>query len=110
MRPDLTHAGSHDALIGRSADATMIDHYSVERRVGADTPPIFLVHSADDKTVPVQNSLLMYQAMLAAKRGAAMHLFETGGHGFGVNLPPSEPAHDWPDLLFRFAAAHGVAR
>lgn len=110
MRPDLTHAGSHNALIGPSADAAMIDHYSVERRVGADTPPIFLVHSADDKTVPVQNSLLMYQAMLAAKRGAAMHLFETGGHGFGINLPPSEPAHDWPDLLFRFAAAHGVAR
>jgi acetyl esterase/lipase len=110
MRPGLAHAGSRDALIGKSADAATIDRYSVEHRVGADTPPVFLAQSADDATVPIQNSLLMYQAMLAARRSVAMHLFETGGHGFGVNLPATEPAHDWPELFLGFAAAHGLGR
>ena len=109
MRPGLAHVESREALIGPSAAAATIDRYSVERRVGADTPPVFLAQSADDTVVPVEHSLLMYQAMLAAQRGVAMHLFETGGHGFGVNLPPGEPAHDWPELFLRFAAAHGLA-
>jgi len=44
-----------------------------------------LVHAEDDDVVPVQNSLLFYEALLAAKVKAEMHLFEEGGHGFGMN-------------------------
>lgn len=108
MQPGITHPGSREALIGASADTAMTEHYSVDRRVTADTPPVFLVHCADDDVVPVRNSLLMYQAMLAERREVAMHLFEKGGHGFGVRLPKAAPAADWPDLFTRFAASHGL--
>lgn len=109
LDPAITHAGSRANLIGAGADAARTAHYSVDRRVTADTPPVFLVHAADDRVVQVENSLLMYRAMLAAKRPCALHLFERGGHGFGVNLPPSEPASQWPELFARFLSSHGLA-
>jgi len=108
MSPPLTHQGSHDALIGADASPELCLRYSVDQRVTAETPPCFLLHTRDDTIVPVENSLLMYQAMLAAKRPVAMHLFESGGHGFGVNLPPSRPVSVWPGLLAAFAAEQGM--
>ncbi|QGP80380.1 alpha/beta hydrolase [Sphingobium sp. CAP-1] len=106
MEPGITHAGSRAALIGGQADGAATAHASVDRRVDGETPPCLMIHAADDNVVPVENSLLMYQAMLARKRPAAMHLFETGGHGFGVKLPRSAPAAAWPELLLAQARLH----
>lgn len=108
MCPPLTHQGSHDALLGANADPATCARYSVDRRVTVATPPVFLTHAQDDDVVPVQNSILMYQAMLAAKRPVAMHLFEAGGHGFGTHLPPEKPASAWPVLLTAFMKAQGL--
>jgi dipeptidyl aminopeptidase/acylaminoacyl peptidase len=43
------------------------------------------VHAQDDKTVPVQNSLMIYEAITKAGAKAEMHLYQAGGHGFGLN-------------------------
>jgi len=110
MQADITHTGSRDALIGADANSSLVDRYSVDRRVTQDTPPMFLAAAGDDDIVPVENSILAYRAMLAQGRSASMHLFETGGHGFGPNLPAANPASRWPDLLLAFAAAHGLLR
>jgi acetyl esterase/lipase len=110
MQADITHAGSRAALIGADANASLVDRYSVDRRVTGDTPPMFLAAAGDDDIVPVENSILAYRAMLAQGRTASMHLFETGGHGFGPNLPAASPASRWPDLLLAFATAHGLLR
>jgi len=59
--------------------------YSNEKQIDANTPPAFLVHAQDDKTVPVQNSLMMYEAITKAGAKAEMHLYQAGGHGFGLN-------------------------
>ncbi|HEY2845700.1 MAG TPA: prolyl oligopeptidase family serine peptidase, partial [Bryobacteraceae bacterium] len=57
----------------------------------------FLVHGTNDRTVPVMNSILFYEACLKAGVPAEMHIFENGPHGFG--LAPSDPAlKTWPDL------------
>ena len=66
------------------------------------------MHAADDGAVPVANSLALFQAMQAKARPAALHIFERGGHGFGVRLPASEPASAWPRLFAAFAARQGV--
>ncbi len=108
MQADITHAGSRAALIGAAAGPSLVDRYSVDRRIAADTPPVFLAAAGDDDIVPVENSILAYRAMLAQGRSASMHLFETGGHGFGPNLPATSPASRWPDLLLAFATAHGL--
>jgi acetyl esterase/lipase len=103
-----THGGSRDNLLGANATAEAKNHRSVERRVDAATPPLFLIHASDDGLVPVANSIGLYQAMLDQKRPAEMHLFDEGGHGFGVRLPTAVPASIWPRLFARFAARKGV--
>jgi acetyl esterase/lipase len=103
------HVGSRDALLGPASTPEQRRAYSVQNAVSEGTPPVFLCCAGDDGTVPPANSILMYQAMLAAGRPAELHAFAKGGHGFGVRLPTAMPASHWPDLFMRFAAAQNVA-
>lgn len=86
---EFTHRGSKNNLVGASATQQMVDLYSNEKQVTANTPPTFLVHATDDKVVPVQNSIMFYQALLTNKVKAEMHIYQEGGHGFGLNNPKS---------------------
>jgi acetyl esterase/lipase len=81
----VAHVGSREALIGKNPSQQLIDLYSNEKQVTANTPPTFLVQAEDDDVVPVQNSLLFYDALLQNKVKAEMHIFPQGGHGFGLN-------------------------
>lgn len=103
-----THGGSRDNLLGPNASAAARAARSVERRVDAATPPIFLVHATDDDLVPPANSIAVFQAMETAKRPVALHIFADGGHGFGVRLPRDREASVWPDLFLAFARRHGL--
>jgi acetyl esterase/lipase len=100
------HAGSRRNLIGESPDPTLVERVSPELQVTAATPPAFLVHTAEDKGVPLENSVLFYQAIRAAGGSAELHLYERGPHGFGLgqNLGP---ASDWPARLETWMRAHG---
>ena len=80
-----THQGSKQNLIGQNSTPEQINLYSNEKQINSNTPPTFLVHAQDDTVVPVQNSLMFYEAMTMAKAKAEMHLYEAGGHGFGLN-------------------------
>lgn len=82
---ELTHQGSKQNLIGQNATTEQVILYSNEKQVNASTPPTFLVHAGDDNAVPVQNSLMMYEAIIKAGARAEMHLYQAGGHGFGLN-------------------------
>jgi acetyl esterase/lipase len=82
---DQAHVGSRENLIGKTPSAEQVELYSNEKQVTANTPPTFLVHAEDDNVVPVQNSLMFYDALLKNKVKAEMHLFQEGGHGFGMN-------------------------
>ncbi len=108
MDAAITHKGSRDNLLGPTPTAAEVAAASVERRVTAATPPVFLAHASDDRTVPVANSLSIYTAMLTAQRPAEMHLFDEGGHGFGVRLPKTTPAAAWPTLFATYAARKGI--
>jgi acetyl esterase/lipase len=82
---ELTHKGSKNNLVGKDAPQETVDFYSNEKQVTANTPPTFLVQSQGDKTVPVQNSLLFYEALLNAGVKAELHIYQAGGHGYGLN-------------------------
>jgi acetyl esterase/lipase len=84
------HVGSRENLIGKNASQDQVDLYSNEKQVTANTPPTFIVHAEDDDVVPVENALLMYEALLKNKVKAEMHLFPAGGHGFGLVNPKSK--------------------
>lgn len=82
---ELTHQGSKENLIGKDASQQQVDLYSNEKQVDANTPVTFLMQAGDDNVVPIQNSLMMYEAIIKAGGKAEMLLYQAGGHGFGLN-------------------------
>lgn len=83
----ICHKGSRDYLLGKKARTVKLNLFSSELHVTAQTPPTFLVHASDDKSVPVENSIRFYQALLKNNVSAEMHIYQNGGHGFGLNNP-----------------------
>jgi acetyl esterase/lipase len=93
----VAHAGSRRSLLGDPADPALVDLLSNERQETARTPPTFLWHTADDAGVPVENSLLFFEALRKAGVPAELHVFPHGRHGLG--LAPGDPAvSQWPRL------------
>ena len=70
-------------LIGPDADNSMRTCWSLYTKVTPDTPQTFIAHCSDDKTVPVINSLLFYNALVDNGVSAEIHVWPTGGHGWG---------------------------
>jgi len=103
------HIGSRDNLLGSGAAAALIDAYSCERHVHASTPPTFLCLAADDTVVPpLPNAVAYFTALRRAGIAAEIHVFESGGHGFGIANTVGKPTAPWPELLHTFARAHGL--
>ena len=89
------HAGSRKALLGASPKAADVDLMSPERQVTPQTPPTLLIHTQADGAVPVENSILFYQALTRHKVPAEMYLFEQGSHGMGMR-DGLGTASSWP--------------
>ena len=79
------HEGSFDNLLGPDRDAASEARYSPENRATLQTPPTLLLLSDDDLTVPPVNSTLYYNALKATGVEASMHVYPTGGHGWGMH-------------------------
>ena len=77
-----------------------------ELKVTAHTPPSFLIQAEDD-SVGVENSLVYYAALRAARVPAEAHLFPIGGHGYGLRSTP-QPITGWPHLAEAWLRALGV--
>ena len=84
------HIGSRDNLIGKGAQQKSIDYFSSDLQVTKDTPPSILFHAGDDSLVPIENSLLFYDALKKLNIPAEMHIYSRGEHGFGSNPPFDE--------------------
>jgi acetyl esterase/lipase len=95
MEDPYAHGASRRALLGDKPTDELKHHLSVDEQVTKDTPPTFLVHSSEDTTVPVENSILFYQAMRRAKAPIEMHLYPKGPHGSGMD-PKLGPTSEWP--------------
>lgn len=121
MRPDLSillypvatmadpfvHAGSRREMLGETPSPDAVARYSLERMDWNGRPPVFLLHAMDDTSVPVENSLQLLAALKTAGVQTEAHLFQEGGHGFGVRLIEGRPAAVWPELALRWAARRG---
>lgn len=84
FQDSILHKGTKKALIGETAGREMTNAYSNELQVNKNTPPAFLIHCSDDKVVPVLNSVYYYEALKRNGVKAEMHIYATGGHGFGL--------------------------
>ena len=100
LQAPYAHTGSRRALIGE--DMSRAAALSVQTHVRANTPPTFVAQCLDDDIVDPDNSLILDAALRRASTPTELHLFQEGGHGFGVSLPPELPAQLWPDLFTRW--------
>lgn len=107
MKVGITHAGSRSLLLGNKPDTSLVQRFSNEDRVTRNTPPAFVFHARDDKSVPVANSRLFVEALKRNKVEAELHEFDKGGHGFGMR--PVNPETDrWPALLESWMKLNGL--
>jgi acetyl esterase/lipase len=81
----VTHAGSVKRLLGDEPAQAQKTYFSNQNHINAQTPPAFLVHANNDLTVPVKNSLMYNENLAKFKVPAEMHIYQSGGHGFGLN-------------------------
>jgi acetyl esterase/lipase len=93
MQDSLTHPDSRNNLLGKNPSKETIDQYSNELQVTNTTPPAYITHAADDKTVDVDNSIRYFESLRHHKVDVEMHIYPKGGHGFIFRQP------DWIDPL-----------
>jgi len=86
MQKEIAHKGSKEKLLGLNPSLELIKKFSCELHVNATTPNTFIVHATDDQSVPVENSVNYYLALKNNKIQCELHLYEKGGHGFGLGV------------------------
>lgn len=98
-----THMGSRNGLLGEDQPEELVFRFSNELQVDTNTPPTFLIHAQDDEAVPIENSLKFYEALRKHNIPSTMHIYPTGGHGFGLGL--KHPLlKDWIQLFMAWIA------
>ncbi|HET7267289.1 MAG TPA: alpha/beta hydrolase [Oleiagrimonas sp.] len=80
--------------------------YTVQNHVSDATPPTFIAQAEDDPVVNVQSNMALYQLLVEHGVPAELHLFEHGGHGWGLGLPGTEVSQ-WPMLFAAWMRLHG---
>lgn len=107
MEDAITHKGSKENLLGKNASSEMTGNYSNEKQVTVETPKTFLVHATDDKAVPVENSINYYLALKQHQVPVEMHIYENGGHGFGLGVQGTNKS--WPKACEKWLVANGFS-
>jgi acetyl esterase/lipase len=97
------HAGSANQLKLAGVKESDLARYSPDANVDARTPRTLLVHASDDSSVPVENSLRMFEALRNARVRSELHVFDAGGHGFGLRGVAGKNVAVWPTLVENWA-------
>ena len=98
---EFKHSGSRENLLGEDADESLVKQYSNELQVTEDTPPAILIHSDDDKAVPVENSIAYYKALRANQVSSELHIYPYGGHGYSLAIGRGHLS-TWPDRVIEW--------
>lgn len=83
MQTGVTHGGSRQNLLGKEPSQELTEKFTLEKQVNERTPQAFLVLSADDRSVPPANGIHYFEALLQHQVPATLHVYPTGGHGWG---------------------------
>lgn len=106
---EYAHKGSRDNLLGKNPSAADIQLFSNELQVTEQTPPTFLVHASNDKSVPVMNSLLFAQALVEKGVSTSLHIFPQGGHNIQLRDNPGS-ANSWTTLCEQWLVEMGFLK
>ncbi len=108
MEAPYVHTGSKRYLLGEAPTQAELDAMSAELHVTPQTPPTFLYATTDDPSVPVNNSVMFYEALVKGGVPVEMHLFQHGAHGSGLGVGNPQLSV-WPDLLIKWMRERGYA-
>lgn len=109
MSAAYSHEMSRELLLGQNSSIRLNELFSMELQASDKLPPTFLMHAGDDQSVPVENSLAFYRALINLGVSTELHVYATGGHGFGLRNPTS--SDNWFERLVQWLRDQGfVAR
>ena len=107
MDDPVAHAGSRRALLGENPSPELLTLMSLEKQVTPSTPPTLLIHTQEDASVPIENSIRFFQALTRAGVPAEFYAFEQGSHGMGMKAGLGT-ASDWPRRAGEWMRARGL--
>jgi len=111
LKGKFAHNGSRINLLGKTPSDELVDSLCNETQVTKDTPPTFIVHTKEDKVVPVENAMQFYEALTKHKVPAEIHLYEKGRHGLGLALKDGDrdlPYAAWSDRCVTWMKNRGI--
>lgn len=103
MLPPNNKTHSKKSILGENPSTEQEAAFSVEKQVDGNMPDTFITQAADDPISLVDNSFLMYSAIRKVNVPAEIHIFQTGGHGWGLGKKGS-PVTSWPSLFKKLGA------
>ena len=112
MSQDFTHKGSRANLLGTNPPPELFKELSAELQVNSNTPPCFIWSTADDKTVPVDNSLDLAKSLRRVKVPLELHVYTSGPHGLGLGNRTFDKSnfHPWTTDCERWLKLNGFAK
>ncbi len=106
MEDPYVHKGSRRALLGTEPKPDLVQQMSLEKHARKDMPPMFLVATMADQSVPVENSLNFYKALRDAGVPSELHVYALGAHG-GSRDPQYGTTFLWPQRAEEWMRANG---
>lgn len=104
----ITHKGSRESLLGKNPSPELVKHFSNALQITSKTPPAFMIHSLDDGAVPVQNSINYVLAMKKNNIPCELHIYEHGGHGYGLGKKNTGTESAWPEACRKWLETRGL--
>ena len=106
MDGPFVHHSSLGSLLGKNPPPDLVALLSVDRQVTKETPPTFIIATAEDTSVPLENAVAFYSALRRAGVPAELHLYEKGPHGFGLRKDLGSTS-EWPKRAEEWLRSHG---
>ena len=107
MDEDIISKGSVKNLLKENDTPELRQFFSLEKHITEETPPALLVHASDDEAVNPENSIRYYLNMIQKGNAASLHIFSSGGHGFGLGDQTSH-AWMWQELCLQWMVEMGI--
>jgi acetyl esterase/lipase len=108
---EYAHKGSKDNLLGPNPSPELVRETSSELQVRTNTPSCFIWCTYQDKTVPMENTLMFAEALRKNHVPFALHVYENGKHGLGLgDKPPFAHPHPWANDCLFWLKEHGFVK
>jgi acetyl esterase/lipase len=110
MQDSIAHARSRKNLLGKKFGQEEKNKFSMELQITKNIPPVFLVTTKDDPVVDYKNSLVLNDALKKEEIRYEFLLYETGGHGFGMNQKKGGEAASWNKYFIGWLNEIGILK